>query len=103
MLTDHTKTSTELKSIAAGKNILLPAAPLPMHQRQVQALANENAKNFDKAYMTAQVAAHQQAVNLFQEAATSAADPEFKAFAAKNLPALKMHLDMAKATRDKLK
>ena len=104
MITDHTKTSTEMKAIAGQKNILLPGAPLPMHQVQIQALTAEDADDFDKAYMTAQVLAHRQAVSLFESASTSTTlDPELKAFAAKTLPALKMHLDMAQKSRDKVK
>jgi putative membrane protein len=98
MLTDHTKTSTELKSIAASKNILLPGAPLPLHQRLLAPLSTKTGKEFDEAYMKAQVAAHRTTVALFETAANSEADPELKAFAQKALPSLKMHLDMAKKT-----
>jgi len=103
MITDHTKTSTEMKAMAGRKNIMLPAAPLAMHQRRIQALSTEDAKDFDKAYMTAQVVAHREAVSLFESAANTNPDPELKAFAQKTLPALKMHLDMAQKTRDKVK
>jgi len=93
-----------MKTLATSKNILLPGAPLPMHQAQMQALSAEDADDFDKAYMTAQVLAHRQAVSLFETASTSTTlDPELKAFAAKTLPALKMHLDMAQKTRDQVK
>jgi len=104
MITDHTKTSTEMKTLATSKNILLPGAPLPMHQTQMQALSTEDADDFDKAYMTAQVLAHRQAVSLYETASTSTTlDPDLKAFAAKTLPALQMHLDMAQKTRDQVK
>jgi len=104
MITDHTKTSTEMKAIASRKNILLPGAPLTMHQARLQALTAEDADDFDKAYMTAQVLAHREAVSLFETASNSTTlDPELKAFAAKTLPALRMHLDMAQKSRDKVK
>ena len=104
MITDHTKTSTEMKALASKKNLMLPAAPVAMHQRMITALSTADAKDFDKAYMTAQLLAHRQAVTLYETASTSATlDPELKAFAAKTLPALKMHLDMAQTSRDKIK
>lgn len=103
MITDHTKTTTELKALASKKNITLPAAPLAKHQKRIQALSTQSAKDFDKAYMTAQVQAHQEAVSLFEEAANTNSDPELKAFAQKTLPALKMHLDMAQKTQNKIK
>lgn len=100
MVQDHNQTSTELKTIAGNKNILLPATPLPMHQRMITALATEEAKEFDETYMEQQVRAHQSAVSLFERAAEDEADPELKAFAQKHLPHLRMHLDMAKKTKD---
>jgi putative membrane protein len=100
MVKDHTQTSTELKSIAGGKNILLPAAPLPMHQRLITALTAKEAQEFDETYMEQQVMAHQNAVSLFETASKEEADPELKAFAAKHLPHLQMHLDMARKTKD---
>ena len=104
MITDHTKTSTEMKALASKKNLLLPAAPIPMHQRMITALSTEDADDFDKAYMTAQVLAHRQAVSLYETASNSTTlDPELKAFATKTLPALRMHLDMAQKSRDKVK
>src|SRR5688572_1304134 len=101
MLSEHGKTTAELKSLASRKNITLPTSLLPMHQRMLTPL-NEatDAKKFDERYMDAQVTAHQQAVSLFEKASKSEADPELKAFAAKTLPALRMHLDMAKKTKD---
>jgi putative membrane protein len=46
---------------------------------------------FDKAYLAAQVKAHDDAVALFTEAITSLKDPGLKAFAEKALPTLKEH------------
>ena len=99
MITDHTKTSAELKTIAGGKNILLPAAPLPMHQRMLHGISTET-KEFDEEYMEAQVMAHRLAVSLFETASKSQADPDLRNFAAKHLPHLKMHLEKAKKTKD---
>ena len=100
MLTDHTKTTSELKTIAASKNITLPTSPLPMHQRMIQKVHNADAKEFDESYMEAQVMAHKQAVALYETASNNVTDPELKAFAAKTLPALRMHLEMAQKTKD---
>ncbi len=100
MIADHTKTSTELKSIAGSKSILLPATPLPMHQRMLAPLSTKSGKDFDEAYMKAQELAHRLTVALFETAARNETDPELKAFAQKNLPALKMHLEHAKKTEE---
>jgi putative membrane protein len=96
MIRDHNQISTELKAIADNKHVLLPAAPLPMHQRMIAILAAGEAGKFDQMYMEQQVMIHQTAVSLFEMAVKSETDPELQAFARKHLPTLRLHLDMAR-------
>ncbi|MFC5272251.1 DUF4142 domain-containing protein [Adhaeribacter terreus] len=104
MITDHSKTSDELKQIATKRNFKLPPTPLAFHQRMLSKLSNEkDMDEFDKEYMDMQVTAHTKAVELFESAAKHQTDPELKAFAARHLPTLRMHLDMAKRTKDMVK
>ena len=104
MITDHTKTSDELKQIADKRNFTLPNTPLASHQRMLNKLANEkDADEFDEEYMAMQVDVHKQAVDLFESAARSQTDPELKDFANRHLPHLRMHLDLAKKTKDMIK
>jgi len=103
MVTDHNKTTAELKTIAGSKNITLPTAPLPKHQKMIETVSAGEANSFDKAYMDAQVKAHTEAVTLFDNASKNEADPELKAFASKHLPHLKMHLEMAQKTQSMVK
>lgn len=100
MITDHTQTANELKRIAASNGIPLPEAMSPRHQRMLEQLRNAKGKNFDEAYMDAQVLAHREAVTLFERASKNEVNPDLKAFAAKTLPTLKMHLDHAKKVED---
>jgi putative membrane protein len=101
MITDHGKTTVELQSIAAKKSIKLPVGLAPMHQRMLNHLNDsKDARKFDERYMEEQVTAHLQAVALYENASKTESDADFKAFAAKTLPALRMHLDMAKKTKD---
>ena len=89
MITDHNKTTAELKTIAGSETITLPTAPLPKHQKMIETLSAGDAQAFDKSYMDAQVKAHTEAVALFETASNNEADPELKAFAQKHLPHLK--------------
>jgi len=102
MVTDHTKTNEELKSIAAGKNITLPTAPGEAHLKNISDLNSYSGAEFDKEYMGLMVDDHQKAVDLFEDAAEGADDAELKAFATKTLPALKKHLEQAKALEESL-
>ena len=104
MITDHTKTSDELKQIAAKRYLGLPTVALARHQRMLDELTNEeDMDEFDVEYMSMQVKVHSQAVELFESAAENETDPELKAFAVRHLPHLRMHLDNAKRIKDMVK
>ena len=55
--------------------------------------------SFAKQYDAMQVAAHKDAVSLFERCANGGENAELKAFAAKTLPHLQMHLTMAENLR----
>ena len=50
---------------------------------------------FDRAYMDAMVMGHQTVAKNMMTEANSGTDPQLKAFAAKTLPTVQMHLKMA--------
>jgi putative membrane protein len=89
---DHTQANTELTQVASQKNVTLPSAPSKMHQAKQDKLSKLSGAEFDKAYVAAMVEDHQKDVRDFQRQATSGADADVKAFAAKTLPTLKDHL-----------
>lgn len=99
MIRDHGTTSTQLKTIAANKGITLPTDLMPMHKSMLDQLQGKTGREFDKAYTTMQVTAHQAAVDLFQRASSGAADADLKNFATQHLPHLRMHLDSAQAIK----
>ena len=104
MVTDHGKANAELKTIAASKNITLPTAPLPKHQKHIEHLGSLSGAEFDKHYMTMMVEDHKEDVSLFQTTANdNSQEAELKAFAQKTLPVLKSHLQMAQQTQAKVK
>lgn len=99
MIDDHTRTSEELKALAASKNVTLPTAMSGKQQSMVSKMnAAAAGMEFDREYMKAQVKAHEDAVKLFQKQANDndEEDADAKAFAAKHLPALQGHLTMAR-------
>jgi putative membrane protein len=104
MVDDHGKTNTELKSLAAQKNVTLPTELDAKHKAMQDKLSKLNGAAFDRAYMAHMVNAHKDAVALFEKQARSGNDAELKAFAEKKLPTIQQHLKMAqdlnaKATR----
>jgi putative membrane protein len=96
MIKDHTATSDELKGIVTGKaGINLPGGMDKAHQDKLDRLAKLDGKNFTKRYDSMQLAAHKDAVSLFERYAKGGDNAELKAFAAKTLPHLQQHLLMA--------
>jgi putative membrane protein len=92
MVTDHQKTSSELKSLIDSGKVKgkLPTALDSTHQKMLDDLKAKTGKAFDQAYDQSQ-----DAVALFESYASSRADPELKQWAANTLPQLKEHLSMA--------
>jgi putative membrane protein len=105
MVDDHSKANDELKALAQSKNIDLSKAQekaMKKADAEKEKLEKKSGADFDKAYMKMMVADHEKDVKEFEEASKHAEDVDIKAFAAKTLPTLQHHLDMAKETQSKL-
>jgi len=98
MVSDHTKTRTELKSmVPANLKAALPTALDDASQKKITKLRDAKPENFASEYDSMQVSAHKDAVSLFERYANGGEDPKLKDWAGKTLPALKHHLEMAQA------
>jgi putative membrane protein len=103
MIAEHTKANNDLKPVAAKKNVVLPTDISAEHKEMAADMASMSGVGFDKDYMTAQVADHEKTVALLQSQIDNGTDADAKAFATKMLPAVKMHLEMARKISAKLK
>lgn len=103
MIQDHTNANAELKQLAAKKGVTLPTELDKDHKDIKEKLTSVSGAEFDKDYVTAMVADHEKSVSLFKAQADGGTDADAKAFAAKTLPKLQMHLEMIKAIQGKMK
>lgn len=95
MITDHTKAGQDMQAALKSDNISVPAPALTQdQQQQMSQLQGLKGQQFDQAYIQAQVKAHDDAVNLFQNYSQSGPVGALKTFAGKTLPVLKMHQQM---------
>jgi putative membrane protein len=97
MITDHTKTSTDLKAML-GKGetqATLPTTMSSAQQGMIDKLKELHGADFDKLYHSNQVSAHKDAVSLFQRYGKDGADAKLKTWASTTEPALEKHLKMA--------
>lgn len=103
MVTDHTKAADELKAMAGEKNFSMPIRLDAKHQAVLDKLNGLSGAEFDKAYVEAMVADHEETVATFRSEAEGGKDADVKAWAGKTLPILQMHLDMIKGIQAKMK
>jgi putative membrane protein len=98
MIEDHTKVGEEFKSTLKDANITPPADSLDLtHQAKYAKLRVFTTEaGFDSSYVAQQLAAHEEAVQLFKDHAANDPTPAIKDFAAKTLPKLEHHLEMVK-------
>jgi putative membrane protein len=102
MVDDHTKANDELKSIAAKKNITLPATLDNKGQKHYDELSKKSGAEFDKAYTKLMVKDHKKVVADFKKEAANGKDPDLKSWAAKTAPKLEHHLSMSETTEQKV-
>jgi putative membrane protein len=103
MITDHTKANTELKALAGAKFITLPAILDNKTQKDYDDMSKMKKEDFDKAYTDYMVKDHKEDIELFKKEAKEGKDAELKAFAAKHVPILEHHLQMAQQAADAVK
>jgi putative membrane protein len=99
MIKDHTRAGNDFKSAVAEARILPPPREAPNARQQaiLAKLKNAQGAAFDKAYVSAQLAAHKEAVSLFRDYGKSGRAAPLEHFAQSTLPTLEHHLSMAQA------
>lgn len=97
LVADHTRTTQLLMSTAQSAGVMAPPpALLPDQQAMLSQLQAAGAgPGFDVAFKNAQIAAHQQALQLHQNYAASGDVPALRAVAGQAVPIIQMHLNQA--------
>jgi putative membrane protein len=98
MITDHTKTSSELKGMVSGElTEAIPTALDDSSQKKLDKLKDAKSEDFAGEYDPMQVSAHKDAVSLFERYAKGGENSRLKDWAGTTLSALQHHLEMAQA------
>lgn len=103
MIHDHTQIGDEIKQLAARKSIELPQNIGAEKKLTSEKLERFSGSDFDKDFTNHNVEDHQGDVKDFKEQVGTGTDADVKAFAAKTLPMLQMHLQMSKEVDSKVK
>lgn len=97
MVDDHTAALHELQALAQSKGVKLPDGTDLAHKTLAITLKAMTGTTFDNQYMKRSgVNDHQSAAELLQNIQKNAKDAELKAMAAKMLPTVQQHLQMAR-------
>lgn len=97
MIDDHTMAGDELKQLAASKGVMLPMSVEAKHMAMMAKMQRMSGMDFDMMYVKeCGVKAHQDMEKLYMKESMSGKDMETKAWAAKTLPVVRMHLQMAR-------
>lgn len=96
MVTDHGKANEELKKAAQAAGLNVPDKMNDEHQKEFDRFKDYKGEDFDREYMKHMHRDHEHDVAEFTRASKEAKNPNVKAFAAKTLPVLQGHLEMAK-------
>ena len=103
MIRDHSKGGDELRTLAGAKRLVIPDSVSNDQRKERDNLEKKTGKNFDKAYIDLMVQDHKEDIDEFDKASKNANDPDIKAFAARTVPMLRMHLDSAQTLQQRTK
>ena len=99
MAEDQSRANDELKQLAAAKGVALPTDIAAKDRREINKLSKLSGAEFDREYMKSMVSDHQKDLSEFKSESKSSRDNDVKSFAAKTLPTLQQHLDLAQSTK----
>jgi putative membrane protein len=99
MVADQAQTGSDLKDLAASKNLILPDSMDTEDQQKVNDLVKKSPIDFDQAYIDMMVNDHIVDINLFKKEGEQGRDPDIRSFATRTIPVLGKQLDAAKAAQ----
>jgi putative membrane protein len=101
MVSDHGKANQELKAVAQGAGLAVPAQMNDEHRKMVEKLSELRGPELDKAYMDMMVEDHDHDVDAFRDQAEQG-ESAVDRWAAKTLPTLEAHLQQAKSVANRV-
>ena len=102
MVDDHSKANDELMDLARKQAIDIPKQMSAEQRATVDRLSKLSGAAFDREYMKAMVKDHDHDVAMFETYSQHGKDEQLKSWAAKTLPTLQDHKEMATATANKV-
>ena len=103
LITDHSASLNELKTLAQAKAIAVPVGESDAARRKLENMAEESGGDFDEEWSTEMVDLHDKNIEKFEDRLEDTEDADLKGFINKTLPILKDHHRHLKALRERQK
>ena len=103
LLTDHTGSLNEIKTLAQAKAISVPVEETEGSKRKLENMAEESGDAFDRAWVKEMLDRHEDSIDKFEKRLEDTRDAELKAFIEKTLSVLKHHRDELEACQERLR
>jgi putative membrane protein len=92
---DHAAAQASLRALASRLHATLPTTPGGQNESTVDRVEAQKGRNMDVAFAKTSVIGHQAAISIFRKEESAGSNPAVKAYAARYLPMLQMHLRLA--------
>lgn len=103
MVVEHSKAHVDLVAIALSKNVSLPTEPDEENKAVKQKLLTLSGKEFDVAFMEAQVTGHKKSVANFETELANGVNKDVRGYAGEYFPHIKIHLQQAETILQNIK
>jgi len=99
MVIAYSQGAKEVKELAELKGISCPEELDEKHQETIERLGELSGPDFDQAYMTEMVEAHERDIKIFENQGATGTDQDIRKWVSRMLPKLREHLQVAQETR----
>lgn len=96
LVSDHERVAQELQSLAQTRNVMLE----PLRENAVRKLGNKTGVELDKDFLEMAEDEHEDAIDLFEDAAKDSKDSEIRTFASRHLESLRTHLAQVRQLKE---
>lgn len=98
---DYTLSLAALRTLAQSKSVSIPNTVTEDSMNAYEDLNEKTGNDFGKSYSKMMVEQHEDAIDLYEKAASDSEDLTIRAWASEELPKLKAHLQHAEACKKK--
>ncbi|WP_073950069.1 DUF4142 domain-containing protein [Streptomyces kebangsaanensis] len=102
LASDHTKSSKDMKKLAAQLKVTLPTTPDSKERAELARLSSLHGSAFDKQYVKTEISDHKTDIAEAKKEISTGSDPQVINEARKDLPVLRTHLKLAEQAQSRI-